>query len=133
MAEHLVNDAKEGGIQAMLYNPDTDLYSKLKSLNMEMHNLKERITIGTFLNGSPRGLVWQWRGRRDVDGFIYGMVDRKGQLTGIDITFVYKHLLTGFMVSFVDSVLKQVKAVNIVGERCRSGIEEIKLEQTSSY
>ena len=108
---------REGEIQAMLYNPDTDVFSKLTSLNMEMHNLKERVTIGSFLNGSPRGLVWQWRERRDADGFIYGMVNRKGQLTGKDITFVYQDFLTGLTGTFVNGFLKHVKAVNIVGHQ----------------
>jgi predicted methyltransferase len=50
----------------------------------------------------------------------YGVIDGKGQLTGKDITFVCQDFLTGLTGTFVNGVLKRVRAVDIV-ERYKNG------------
>lgn len=63
-----------------------------------------------------------------MDGFLYGFVDKHGQFTGSDITFVYQDLLTGLTGSFVNGVLQWAHAVDVVAERCNNGIKELRFE-----
>ena len=57
------------------------------------------------------------------------MVDKYGHFTGHDITFVYQDLLTGLRGHAVSGVLQEAPAVDVVGERCRNGIKELKFKQ----
>jgi hypothetical protein len=81
----MVDNAKEGQIKAMLYNLDTEVFIKLSSGNMEVHNIKERVTVGAFLDGTPHGLVWQYRGGEILMDFytewLIGRVSLQGKIS----------------------------------------------------
>ena len=119
-------DAKEH-IQIRIYHSDTGVFSSLPEGGIQNHDMQQGlITVGKFIGNVPNGLVWQWRGRRHIDGFLYGRVNGKGKFTGRDIIFIYPDLLTGLRGRFVDGILEEGNAVNIVGERCNNGLKEIK-------
>ena len=61
-----------------------------------------------------------------------GKVDRSGQFTGHDITFVYSDFLTGWRGEVEQGVLKDATAVDIVGERCNDGIKELLVETAAN-
>ena len=86
------------------------------------------VTIGHFYNNKPRGKAWQWKSERMLEGFLYGEVDEEGKFTGDEITFLYPDLLTGLHGKFVDGEVKEARAVDILAERCRGGMKEIKLK-----
>ena len=67
-----------------------------------------------------------------AEGFLYGEVDRRGQLTGDNITFIYPDFVTGLRGRFEHGVLVWATAVSIVGERCKEGMKEIMVEQAVS-
>ena len=85
------------------------------------------VTIGHFYNNKPRGKAWQWKSERMLEGFLYGEVDQEGKFTGDEITFLYPDLLTGLHGKFVDGEVLEARAVDVVAERCRQGIKEIRL------
>ena len=86
------------------------------------------VTIGTFVRKIPSGLAWRWRSKRMTEGFLYGKVDRRGQFSGENITFVYPDFLTGLRGRFEHGVLVDATAVDIIGERCKDGIKELMIE-----
>ena len=86
------------------------------------------VTIGVFKDDKPQGLAWQWKSERMLEGFLYGEVDEEGKFTGDEITFLYPDLLTGLHGKFVDGEVKEARAVDILAERCRGGMKEIKLK-----
>ena len=88
---------------------------------------KGYITVGFFQDEKPRGLAWQWRSERMLEGFLYGEVDLEGKFTGDEITFLYPDLLTGLHGKFLDGEVLEARAVDVVAERCRQGIKEIRL------
>ena len=63
-----------------------------------------------------------------TEGFLYGNVDRRGQFSGENITFVYPDFLTGLRGRFEHGVLVDATAVDIIGERCKDGIKELLIE-----
>ena len=63
-----------------------------------------------------------------LEGFLYGEVDQEGKFTGDEITFLYPDLLTGLNGKFVDGEVQEARAVDILAERCRGGMKEIKLK-----
>ena len=85
------------------------------------------ITIGSFAENLPSGLAWQWRSRRRMDGFLYGVVDNNGEFTGENIAFIYPDFLTGLRGTFDNGVLRNATAVDVVAERCNNGVKELKL------
>ena len=120
----------------MLYQPNNGEFSEhFAHYNDQMEenshlvdNDRRVVTIGTFIRNVPFGLTWQWRSKRMAEGFLYGEVDRRGQFTGEDITYVYPDFLTGLRGKFLHGVLVDATAVDIVGERCKGGIKEILIE-----
>ena len=62
-----------------------------------------------------------------LEGFLYGEVDHEGKFTGDEITFLYPDLLTGLHGKFVDGEVLEARAVDVVAERCRQGIKEIRM------
>ena len=52
-------------------------------------NDSRRKTVSRFKHGLPRGLTWQWRSKRLIEGMLYGHVDIFGTFTGSNITFLY--------------------------------------------
>ena len=86
------------------------------------------VTVGHFYNYLPRGKAWQWKSERMLEGFLYGEVDQEGKFTGDEITYIYPDLLTGLHGKFVDGEIQEARAVDIVAQRCRQGIKEIKLK-----
>jgi len=80
----------------------------------------------------PQGLSWRWRGRKKVDGFLYGEVDQFGDFSGKDICFIYPDFLTALRGTFVNGDLHNATAVNIIGERCNSGVKELMFEQSEN-
>ena len=86
------------------------------------------VTVGHFYNNRPRGLAWQWKSERMLEGFLYGKVDKEGKFSGDEITYIYPDLLTGLHGKFVDGEVLEARAVDIVAERCQQGIKEIKLK-----
>jgi len=130
--------AEEGEIgtdrmQSMLYHPLTGEFSdhfahnndQLKENNHLVDEDRKVVTIGNFVRNIPTGLSWQWRSKRIAEGFLYGEVDKRGQFTGKEITFVYPDLLTGLRGQFKHGLLVQATAVDIVGERCIGGKKEL--------
>ena len=85
----------------------------------EDHELKGGLTIGKFYGNKPvKGhFMWQWRGGRMIDGFLYGRIDGHGEFTGNDICFIYPDLKTGLQGQFINGRLIEAKAVEIIGER----------------
>ena len=69
-----------------------------------------------------------------MKGFLYGEVDRRGQFSGDNITFIYTDFVTGLRgrYEYEYGVLVWPTAVKIVGERCREGIKEIMVETADS-
>ena len=67
-----------------------------------------------------------------AEGFLYGEVDRRGQFSGDNITFIYPDFVTGLRGRYEYGVLVWATAVKIVGERCREGIKEIMVETADS-
>ena len=59
-------------------------------------------------------------------------MDRSGQFTGHDITFVYPDFLTGLRGEFEQGVLRDATTVDIVGERCNDGIKELLVETAAN-
>eukprot|EP00091_Calanus_sinicus_P013606 TRINITY_DN30199_c0_g1_i1.p1 TRINITY_DN30199_c0_g1~~TRINITY_DN30199_c0_g1_i1.p1 ORF type:complete len:288 (-),score=95.93 TRINITY_DN30199_c0_g1_i1:1-864(-) len=120
----------------MLYHPSTgeysDHYAHYNDVMEENDHLVDTdrrvVTIGTFVRNIPSGLAWQWRSKRMTEGFLYGEVDRRGQFSGENITFVYPDFLTGLRGRFEHGVLVDATAVDIVGERCKDGIKELMVE-----
>ena len=53
---------QEGDVKTMIYNQNTGEYYEPSRITTEDH----RVTIGTCLESTPQGLVWQWRGGRDI-------------------------------------------------------------------
>ena len=109
------------------------LFSSEDEVNQSSRHDKERgvFTVGSFSGNIPFSLAWQSRSERTMDGFLYGVVDQHGQFTGHDIAFIYPDFLTGLRGSFVDGVLQNVAAVNVVAERCNNGVKELKFEHSA--
>ena len=85
------------------------------------------ITIGNFYHDIPKGLAWQWKSERLLEGFLYGEVDEKGRFTGEEVTYIYPDLLTGLQGKFLNGEVVEARAVDIVAERCHQGMKQIKL------
>jgi len=135
---HSIVSVSEGvdSVESMLYHPVTGEYSShyahyndVLEENSHLVDTDRRVvTIGTYNTGFPSGLAWQWRSRRMAEGFLYGEVDRRGQFSGDNITFIYPDFVTGLRGRYEYGVLVWATAVKIVGERCREGIKEIMVE-----
>ena len=85
------------------------------------------ITIGNFYHDIPKGLAWQWKSERLLEGFLYGEVDEKGRFTGEEVTYIYPDLLTGLHGKFLNGEVVEARAVDIVAERCHQGMKQIKM------
>ena len=85
-------------------------------------------SFSMFLSDASLGIAWQSRSANYMDGFLYGQVDSNGEFTGDNITFIYPDFLTGLRGSFVKGVLRKAVAVDIVAERCNTGVKELKIE-----
>ena len=77
----------------------------------------------------PGGLSWRWWGSKKVHGFLYGEVDQFGDFSGENICYVYPDFQTALRGIFVNGDLHNATAVNIVGERCNSGVKELRFEE----
>ena len=91
------------------------------------------VTIGHFEAGQPRGLAWQWRSERDLEGFLYGDLDenRGRGLTGEDILDRYHGLVSGRRGRFRDGEAVEVRSVLVTSERCNQGVKEVKTKPLS--
>jgi len=135
---HSIVSVSEGvdSVESMLYHPVTGEYSShyahyndvLEENSHLVDTDRKVVTIGTYNTGFPSGLAWQWRSKRMTEGFLYGEVDRRGQFSGDNITFIYPDFVTGLRGRYEYGVLVWATAVKIVGERCREGIKEIMVE-----
>ena len=123
----------EKGVKSRLYDPVTEVFSNSHG-DYDEDDPEERrvITIGTFVKNIPYGLTWQLRSTRRLDGFLYGLVDQEGRFTGDDLTFIYPDLLTGLRGMFVNGVLQQARAVDVVSERCAGGKKELIMEPSDN-
>ena len=74
-----------------------------------------------------RGISWQWRAKRKLEGMLYGRMDTEGRFTGDDIIFIYPDMLTGIRGQFRNGELVSGSAVDIIGERCHQGLKEIEV------
>ena len=72
-----------------------------------------------------RGISWQWRAKRKMEGMLYGRMDTEGRFTGDDIIFIYPDMLTGIRGQFRNGELVSGSAIDITGERCNQGLKEI--------
>ena len=54
-------------------------------------------------------------------------LSQQGRFTGEEITFIYPDLLTGLHGRFRDGEVVEARAVDIVAERCREGVKEVRL------
>ena len=117
----------EKGVQSRLHHPVPGVEATHHNQNEE----RRLITIGTFTKNIPHDLTWQTRSMRRLDGFLYGQVDLKGMFTGDDVTFIYPDLITGLRGTFVNGVLLKARAVDVVGERCKDGKKELKLQPSA--
>ena len=53
-------------------------YQNLNTTVADTDAWKGYVTVGQFQHGRPRGLAWQWRSERTLEGFLYGEVDQQG-------------------------------------------------------
>ena len=82
------------------------------------------VTVGKVEDG----LAWQWRGRTEAEGWLYGVLDGRGGLEGGQVTFLYPDLRTGLQGRWEDGLLQGAKEVTVVAERCSGGVKELLLE-----
>ena len=70
--------------------------------------------IGLFKNGKVEGPVWYGLvGEPHVgQGFLYGELNKKGKLTGNDISYIYPDYLTSMTGTFEDTLMKFTKSSN---------------------
>ena len=94
---------------------------------------KGLVTIGHFEAGQPRGLAWQWRSERDLEGFLYGDIAAAGGrgFTGNDILYLYPDFVTGLRGRFRNGEAVEVRSVVVTSERCNQGIKEIRTKTLS--
>lgn len=73
-------------------------------------------------------MTWQWRSKRKLEGWMYGVMDPgPGGFSGQNVVFLYPDLATGIKGHFDKGDLVSGTAVEVVGERCRSGIKEVEV------
>ena len=131
--DSVVGGGGDGGVECRLYHPVTGVYTTHHaSYEDQEYDKEERrlFTVGTFIGIIPDGLAWQSRTMRRLDGFIYGQVDQTGKFTGV-LTFIYPDFLTGLRGAFVSGILQRARAVDVVGERCKGGMKELKLKHSA--
>ncbi len=63
------------------------------------------------------------------NGFLYGPLDSKGQVTGKDVVFVYPDMKTALYGEFRGNVLVEARATKVVGERCQNGLKRILVQE----
>ena len=132
----LVTVKGKGKVQSMLFDPEEGVFTEHFAHFNDITDKEDRsedskrrvVTVGTFTEGLPAGLTWQWRSKRMLDGFLYGKVNAEGKFTGDKITFIYPDFLTGLRGTFVNGRLKHATAVDIIAERCVDGTKELKIE-----
>ena len=61
-----------------------------------------------------------------MEGFLYGQVDDSGRFTGPDILYLYPDMVTGILGTWSDGRLVEGRAVDILAERCRDGLKELR-------
>ena len=116
-----VTVAGEGPVSSSLYDPLTrELLPHFAGHNdrLELDEEGEEeetnrrvVTIAQL--GEEEGVVWQWRGRREEEGWLYW---RKGEEK---VIFLYPDLLTGLEGRWREEVLEEAREVRVVAERCR--------------
>ena len=61
-----------------------------------------------------------------MEGFLYGVVDDCGRFTGSDILYLYPDMVTGILGTWSHGSLVEGRAVDILAERCRDGLKELR-------
>ena len=113
--------AGEGEVSSSLYDPLTREFLphfaghndrlELDEDGEEEETNRRVVTIAQF--GEDEGVVWQWRGRREEEGWLYW---KQGEGK---VIFLYPDLLTGLEGRWREEVLEEAREVRVVAERCR--------------
>jgi len=131
IGNQLVND----NLETWLYDPVDNTYSdniagwndqlELDDDGEEEEDNRKVVTLARFLNGRPVGRVWQWVGRREVDGWLY-FENVTTELVGSQVPFLYPDLRTGLRGEWTGEKILRPRVVHLVAERCRDGLKEVK-------
>ena len=128
-----------GSAQSRMFDPEAGVFTEhfahfndvMGKADHDEETDRRVVTVGTFIDGIPTGLTWQWRTRRMLDGFLYGEVNMEGKFTGEEIAFIYPDFLTGLRGTFVNGKLQEAYSIEVVAERCKDGMKELKIEVSS--
>ena len=66
----------------------------------------DEVFIGEYLRGVPVGPCWR---RLDGGGWLHGVVDNKGQLTGGNIMYIYPDLVTCLVGIFKNGIMMEAR------------------------
>ncbi len=61
------------------------------------------------------------------NGFLYGPLDERGEMSGDNIVYVYPDLKTVLVGNFSANVMLGARASKVVAERCHSGLKVLRL------
>ena len=90
----------------------------------ELETNRRVVTLGRV--GEEGEGVWQWRGRREEEGWLYW---REGE---DKVIFLYPDLTTGLEGRWREGRMDDGREVLVVGQRCRGGVKELLVERVGS-
>lgn len=87
--------------------------------------------LSLFRNGKTEGPVWYGTVGEGIigQGFLYGLPNKKGWLTGDNIAFIYPDHLTALVGKFEDKIMKAAKEAQVSQVSCQDGLINVEFSQ----
>jgi hypothetical protein len=87
--------------------------------------------VAKFLNGKPVGPVWYGLVGYPsaTQGYLYGQLDKKGQLTGDNIAYIYPRGKMALVGRFEDKYMKSGQVANIIKLTCKDNVLNVEFSQ----
>jgi len=100
---------------------DSVLHGRARRIDMKkFREFRRQLTfVGRYANGRPSGPCWTYR---EGGGFLFGIPDHSGTLTGADIAYIYPDLETALVGEFDREVMVEAQRARVVAIEMVDGI-----------
>lgn len=100
---------------------DSVLHGRARRIDMKkFREFRRQLTfVGRYANGRPSGPCWNYR---EGGGFLFGIPDHTGTLTGAEIAYIYPDLETALVGKFDLEVMVEARKARVVASKMVGGI-----------
>ena len=100
---------------------DSVLHGRARRIDMKkFREFRRQLTfVGRYANGRPSGPCWSYR---EGGGFLFGIPDRTGAMTGAELAYIYPDFETALVGKFELEVMVEARKATVVATKMVGGI-----------